>query len=657
MASPIHAALCALLATAFWSLLGYAISRHLLPRPLALGTAAVMGWAVHSAATLPLFDLIGFSSFTVVAVAALCAIAAGVSLTARPAIGDAATGPAIPASAFLAAALLALVPAVAIVPKFAADAVYVAAPIFDHSKIAIVDAMARQGLPPIDPVYGTAAAPGRLVYYYLLHYSAAELALLLHVSGWEADIGLTWFTAFAALTLMMGLGVWLAKRSGAAFVVVLLAAATSLRLIVSSALSVNYNLIPFLAWPSGLASWLFQAAWAPQHIMSASAVVTAMLLVAAYTQRQSVALPAVLALVVAAGFESSTYVGGITFGLAALAAAPLLLVGMDAAKRARFVAGLTVAAVLALGLAAPFVRDQYTALAARGGGDPLIVHHFEVLGAMFPETVRRVLDVPAYWLILLPLEFAVPYVAGTISLIVFLRSTVPRPEKLALTALACLVAVGLCGSWLLTSRVGSNNDFGLRAILPALTILTAAAAAGVMLVPRRGLIVATALGGLVLTLPDTVTLIRSNIVGTPVPDGDVFAQTPELWQAVRRYAAPTARVANNPLFLQDLTPWPVNLSWALLADRSSCFAGNELALPFAPLPAARREAINAQFVRVFAGQGTPQDVDDMAHLYGCDVVVVVRQDKAWDDDPFAASLDYRLAETGDNRWRIYVLRR
>ncbi len=115
-----------------------------------------------------------------------------------------------------------------------------------------------------------------------------------------------------------------------------------------------------------------------------------------------------------------------------------------------------------------------------------------------------------------------------------------------------------------------------------------------------------------------------------------------------------ARFVNNPLFLRDVTPWPVNISWALLADRSSCFAGREMALAFAPLPPPQRDAIDTQFIRVFAGEGTAADVNDMAKQYGCEVVVVVPQDKAWDNDPFAASTDYRLAENRDGRWRIYV---
>lgn len=61
--------------------------------------------------------------------------------------------------------------------------------------------------------------------------------------------------------------------------------------------------------------------------------------------------------------------------------------------------------------------------------------------------------------------------------------------------------------------------------------------------------------------------------------------------------------------------------WALLADRSSCFAGRELPLALAPLPSPRREAINAQFIRVFAGEGTTAgggaDIAILPHHVSC----------------------------------------
>jgi len=279
-----------------------------------------------------------------------------------------------------------------------------------------------------------------------------------------------------------------------------------------------------------------------------------------------------------------------------------------------------------------------------------------VLGAFFPDALRRLLDLPAYWLILLPLEFPAAFVAGGLALFALWRSTIANLERRVIAALTCLAGAGLVASWLLASTLGDNNDLALRAVVPALLVLIAAAAAGVSLWPRHVFIAATALGGLVLSLPDTLQMVRGNIEGTLRPDAAAFAQAPQLWQAVRRYAPPSARVANNPLYLEDLVPWPENMSWALFADRASCFAGRELALALAPMSAAEREAINAQFIRVFAGEGTARDIDDMANKYRCDVVVVVPQDKAWSNDPFAASAAYRLADNREGQWRIYVRR-
>jgi hypothetical protein len=660
MASFVNAALCAVVATAFWSLLGYALGRHLLPRALTIGAAPALGWAVHSAAVLPFFGLIGFSPTAVIIVSGLCIAAAVASLALPAGKDDIVPTPTAPLWAYGAAALLALAPAAAIFPKFAPDAVYLASPIFDHSKIAIIDAMVRQGLPPVNPIFSEHGASGQLAYYYLWHFSAAELALPLGISGWEADIGLTWFTAFASLTLMMALAVWLGNDRRSAILVVVLATAASSRPALSW-LSGAEDLMPFTAGSSGFAGWLFQSAWVPQHVIAASCVVTAMVLIAHYAERPSVLLLLTIALTVVAGFESSTYVGGVTFALAAMAAAPILLAKIERGRRLRFVGAMAVAIVVVACFAAPFVLDQLATVAARHDPTPVVVHPFEVLGDMFPDKLRRILDLPAYWLIELPVEFPATYLPGVMAFRVLLRgSASPRPRT-AIAVLACLAFASLAASWLLQSTVGNNNDLALRAVLPAAMILIAVTAAGIVnsivRSSRRILIGAIALTGLLLSLPNTIYLVRSDVAGTAVQDGKAFAQTPALWAAVRRFAPPTARVANNPLFLQDLTPWPVNMSWALLANRSSCFAGDELAIAFAPLPADRREAISEQFIRVFAGKGAADDVSDMANTYGCDVVVVVPQDGAWNNDPFAASSYYRLAENREGRWRIYTLSR
>jgi hypothetical protein len=77
MASPLSAVLCALAATAFWTVLGYALAREVLPRVVAAGAAPVVGWAAFSAASLPILTLVGFSQATVIGLAALGLIVAG----------------------------------------------------------------------------------------------------------------------------------------------------------------------------------------------------------------------------------------------------------------------------------------------------------------------------------------------------------------------------------------------------------------------------------------------------------------------------------------------------------------------------------------------------------------------------------------------------
>ena len=119
MASPINAVLCALVGAAFWSVLGYAIARHLLPRVLALGAAPVIGWAVFSAAALPILSLIGFSTLTVVGLTALGLGLAGSGLRRLPAAPGSPTDlkPWWLGMAAIAAAMLALIPAIALLPK------------------------------------------------------------------------------------------------------------------------------------------------------------------------------------------------------------------------------------------------------------------------------------------------------------------------------------------------------------------------------------------------------------------------------------------------------------------------------------------------------------------------------------------------------------
>jgi len=560
----------------------------------------------------------------------------------------------VPVWAGAAAAIIALAPAAVLIPKTTPEGMALATPIFDHAKVAIIDQIARGGLPAQNPFFAAAGEASPLAYYYLWHFSAAELSLLAGITGWEADAALTWFTAFSALMLMAALAVWLSDRAWSAGWALLFAVSGSLRPLPALAFggeALDRVILP--AW--GLGSWFYQAGWAPQHIAGASSAVLAMFVIAQVAHRRSWLLLAVLALVAAATCQSSAWIGGVLFPVAALVAGITIFLHLRAGERRAFVLWAGTAVLLALAIASPFLHEQLAALALRQGGTPIVFEPYEVLGSAIPQSLRRVLDVPAFWLALLPIEFPAVYILGTLGFSWLLRSAGFEPsKKLSLVILAQLAATGLVIACLFASKVADNNDLGWRSALTAFVVLIVFAAAAVpnwFAQPRR------ALGGFAIVLllagiPATLGNISGDLAPRPTASARIFAETPALWAAVRRHTQGEERIANNPLFMADMTAWPINISWALMANRASCFAGRELAMPFVAIPQARTMELEHQFERIFSGHPQPNDLRDLASRYDCRLVVVTPQDGAWTSDPFAANPLFQLVGSND-KWRFY----
>jgi hypothetical protein len=314
-----------------------------------------------------------------------------------------------------------------------------------------------------------------------------------------------------------------------------------------------------------------------------------------------------------------------------------------------------VAALVALAVAATFLHEQLAALGMRAAGMPITLDPYGVLGVVFPDSVRRVLDLPAYWLVLLVLEVPAVYLTGCLGLWWYFKARDREPDrKLAAAAFAGLAVAGLLVSWLFASTITDNNDLGWRAALPSFVVLIVFAGA---VLPewtkkRRHGLAGLAVALLLLALPATVRNIRDELKPRPTASARAFAGTPTLWAAVRQYTAPNERIGNNPSFMADMTAWPVNISWALMANRASCFAGRELALAFVAIPHARRIQLERAFERVFAGNPEANDLRDLATRYDCRLVVVTPQDGAWKDDPFAGSEFFQLVLSNEN-WRLY----
>jgi hypothetical protein len=282
------------------------------------------------------------------------------------------------------------------------------------------------------------------------------------------------------------------------------------------------------------------------------------------------------------------------------------------ARRRVFAAGLAVAAVL--GSASPRRSFSISSLRLRARRrPPIVIGHFECSATCFRRCCAACSTCRPIGSLLLPIEFPATFVAGAIALSSRAARAPSRAGKTATWRPCRAGGRGLCASWLLVSTLGDNNDLGLRAVLARRHGPDRGAAVGMMLASRRTAIIAVALGGLILSLPGTASMIRYNIGGSPVPDGRFSRNRRNLWAAVRRYASPTARVANNPLFLQDLTPWPANMSWALLGQSQFVLCRPRIGARLSRLcrrRAARRSMRNSSACS--PGKARADDVSEMA---------------------------------------------
>jgi hypothetical protein len=610
-----------------------------------LAAAPLLGWAVHTALAATLLPLTGFGRPAVLAVAALPL--AALWFCRRRWLPEAVSAPLSPWALPLAA-LIACAPAVAILPKPTPTGVLLCAPIFDHAKIAIVDAIARRGLPVQNPYFGPAGAP-HLAYYYWWHLAAAELAKLTAQPGWTADAALTWFTAFATLLLMAGLAQASSTARDPSLRQALAAnAATSFSLsAIAIPLALPASLRPLLTPfttllppASGLGGWLNQAAWAPQHLASAGCLILTALLLATLAETPSLPTLLTLAALIATGFGSSAWVGGVVCALAAPSITLLLAARLPPPRSLTFLLRAAAGAAIAILLVTPLLRDQSAASFARGAL-PLAL-------AIYPVSPSS----PA-WLnaasfpMLLILEFPVAALLGG-----FAVTRIPRrPTPLWQRSLLALAAAALLACFTLRSTI-DNNDLGWRAILPTLLVLTPFAAAELRRQFARAPARAAALTLIpVLALSGTIPLLRENLRPVPSPDARSFAAAATLWSQLRPLIPPDARIATDPALDATLTLWPANIGWALLADRASCYAGWATGHPFTALPSGRLYAIDQQFRRIFDGAPTLADLAALPAL-SCRYALLTPASPAWTHDPFAAE---PLIASKPGAWRLYRL--
>ncbi|MEM7019842.1 MAG: hypothetical protein AAF512_21210 [Pseudomonadota bacterium] len=576
--------------------------------------------------------------------------------------------------------LWALIPAINIYPFIHDDAVFTNKMIYDHVKIAMIDGIAREGLLPLDPYYAPGGERITLSYYYLWYFLASQIKLLTGVSGWETDVGCSYFTAFAVISFLSFLAVRLTQKAHAAIFVLLFGFCGMLD-----------NIFRFLPQPQKayLATtpkehietlWL-QASWAPQHVFSSLSIIVLVFLLARMLVGtiQSVPHAVLLACVVATGFGASVWVGGI--GL--LLMSPLLLLTILSLRLpieryfeiARFgLIALLTCIVIALPLAIamtsgpeslaksfewPFVFYTYTTLNEHG------------MGGTFGWSFHVVM----FWLKLLPVTLGIIYLAGMFSLVTRSGKYEDREEKIFLI-LSIATVIGYLLVVQFTKSAIKNNDLGWRSMLPPLMLLTVWGA--VALTELAGVEKPSEKWRLNRFIDSwrksiTVFIIVSLTLGIfstfktlhiPAPKykrpspaeleqrQDFFKQ-PEMWAKVREYAAPTDLVQANPDAHRLLSTKPSMQPYSLLADRATPILNTDYSYVFSyRYDPAQRKRQYEQVRMAFSENSTKEAFLYLRDTLQIKVLLVNKLDGVWDSPVIDESLVYENVYAAED-YKVY----
>lgn len=597
------------------------------------------------------FRIVPLTAFDIAAVVCLAAATSMILARGAPR-SPLATGDRIQAPWLLAATALAFTAAYANAPHHAAGGIALGGTIFDHAKVAIVDEIAREGLPPRNPFYQQAGTANLLNYYYLWYLVAATAERVTGANGWEADVALTGVSALLSLCTLGWAAVAFARRAAAAWWVLAIACAGSLTPVV------RFVLDDRLAEEHRFEGWIEQSAWVPQHLWAATLALLAILCLVNILKGATRALGASIfaGMLIAASYDSSIWIGG--FGLALVLCVLSLFYICVGARPRRWatVTNLVSACASAAIFAAVFLYQNVSLIGHRKTlglwSYPVLVGDNSIRASLANEI--------AYWLVMLVADFGFAYLLAVAWCFGLRRRWSATGDALE-PALALSIVLPLLAAQHLRSVI-ANNDLAWRIVLLpgfAMTIVAAATASRHPLSFRRPWL----LSAIVLVLVPSMIAglaVASRQVGVAASDGSPQADrgrlrdASDLWRAVRAVTPKEEAVLNNPDALGDMTLWPANIGWALLADRKSCAAGDRWIRSLAPqvLPDDRHRLVSL-IARVFDGGGSNEDLLALKRDHLCATLVVVPGDGLWASPLLTDNPVYKLVESREGRWRLY----
>ncbi|PDT81049.1 hypothetical protein [Sinorhizobium sp. BJ1] len=646
----------ALVSSAIGYAIGWPVSKYFDSNiRMRLLLSPVIGLGIFGAAGVSIFHFLPITAINLILVVlSLSAIALWLS---KGTIDPLLRSPASPGFCWSTVAfLLCLLPTFEIIPQYYGGSVGVGHPIWDHAKIAIVNEIAQNGVPPANPFHSEAGSPNTLIYYYAWHFIAACSSVITGATGWEADIALTGITALFSTFVVTWLAVARSRSANAAWWVLPLLFVGSLKPIVRFVC--GKWLDKWMAPQHGLQTWIIQAPWVPQHVFSGT---LALIAIMAYLRilfsdaGRNMALAMFMGAILASAYGSSMWAGGLSLLLILPIVGVLSVSHVLRAKRLPEVfISLSVTVAMTLLCAAVLISEQSSILHTRKVVDFWV----------FPIFVgdHWFLDVPGFWLVQIFLEFGIIY----LSFIIWSFAR-PSDDINRYAHIDCAIFVSVLAPLFCTQLLHSTimyNDLGWRVLIPSMLVMTALAAGLFSTHIGKGTLVGriTTITAIMLLTPSILTGAKSvysntskfRVEGPESEEGTAFKASPEMWKAVRDVTPPDEAVANNPLDLASMTYAPGNISWAILSQRRHCGTTLDFLRAYAAqlTPKEASDVYNF-FVRAFAGLATEDQLRVMKEKYLCRTLVVTSRDGLWGKPVLDNNSVYKLISEKKGKWRIY----
>jgi hypothetical protein len=579
----------------------------------------------------------------------------------------------------LGAALWAVIPTINIFPVVYQDGLFVNVPIFDHAKIAIVDAIAREGLLPINPYYAPDGKTILLIYYYTWHFLVSQLKLLVGVTGWQAEVALNWFTGLATIGFLCALAIRLTRQARTGVFLLLFALTGPLADLLPWLLGPRWE--NWVAYPPvhGLELLWIQMSWVPQHVFSALSVVVLIFLIARVlsSNRWQPNYAIIAGLSAAAAFGASTWVGGIGFTLSL----PFLVITALLLRLPRFhyINALKVA-LLAVIVGILFALPPFISQAS---GPAVTLAELPFGWGLY--TATRVFNKEPYWgyighillfwLQFLPLNLGIVIVLGGLTM---LARSVSGLEERIFRALSIGSTLGFLFIVQFVKSTIVNNDLGWRSVLiPIMLSLVWSAIAltdlmscqvipavkwrfNALFIRWRPAILSLVIVGLTIGILSSVRSWQFPDPSYRQPDAHTlalhqgFLRQQQAWAKVREYAGPTDRVQSNPDGYAMLTPWPATLPYALFADRATAYANVEYASVFAYRYDRTKNIQQYQLIqKVFSAQPPAQALRTIRDTLKIKVLLIDKFDAVWHTNAIERSGFYQLVYQ-EADFKIYV---